>query len=150
MAEFKMVCPGCGTLYSSGSTESRPCLKCGASVVYTGFTKEEFDRKSDSEKQIIIDNVKSGRIQPAPKAVASGSFWIGFVDTITNILIVIGILASLIVGIVVMSNGSGGLGFLIIVLGIFVTLLTVAMTKLLIGAAKDLSYIRKYLEHKDK
>ena len=149
MAEYKMVCSSCGTLFASETTASKACPKCGGLVKYTGFTKEAFDSKTDEEKQAVVENARVGKLANISANAADTSFWISLVDAVTNILLVVGIPASLIVGIVVMSE-EGGTGFLILVMGVISTLLTAAVTKIMIGAAKDLSYIRNHLEQSDK
>ena len=69
MKEYNLICPGCGTVYYSASKDKQKCVKCGAQTVYSGFTKSEFDGKSVSDQQQVINNVKNGLISgPAPKS----------------------------------------------------------------------------------
>lgn len=148
MKEYKLICPNCGTVYNSNSRAKQACVKCGVGVVYSGFTKDEYDRKSVEEQRGIINSVRNGKISGNPIDAENDSFWIRFVNIIIDIFIFIGILGSIIGGIVVMF-ANVVLGIIVIILGVFITLLSVSLTKILIGAASDLNYIRNYLQTKN-
>lgn len=148
-AKYKMICPKCGTVYDGGTKESLPCVKCGAGVVYSGFLSKEFNALSPEEQRKIINNFKS--VDVRSKITHKGrSFWISFVDTILDIFIVLGILASITGGVILIAEDVGDIGWLLgllaMVLGIILTLLSVALMKIIIGAASDLNYIKRYLE----
>lgn len=146
---FVWVCPACGKVYNSESTRSQSCLHCACAVVYTGFTKEEFDQKTPEQKQWVISNVKSGRIQATSVTVRDTSLWIKLLDTCVNLFLVIGVLASLIGGIVVISEGELiALGLIIFFGGVLVSYISATTIKILLSAASDLKYIRNYYENK--
>ncbi len=149
MAEYKMVCSSCGTLFASETTASKACPKCGGLVKYTGFTKEAFDSKTDEEKQAVVENARVGKLANISASAADTSFWISLVDIVASIFLALGILASLIIGFANMG-WDAALGFGVLIGGTLATLLIVATIKIFVGAAKDLSYIRNHLEQSDK
>lgn len=132
MKEYKMICPNCGTIYNAATPKKQNCVKCGVGIVYSGFTRDEYDAKSAEEQREIYKNVRAGKITGNPVDVKNDSFWISFVDKIVNIFIILGVLASVIGGIVIISNVNALLGIVVVVFGVLITLLSVAMTKILL------------------
>lgn len=150
MAVYKLICPGCGQQYSSESPHGRDCLRCGAAVVYTGFTKKEFDQKTPEEKQRITENVKNGLIVNKPKNDAGSGFWISLIDSWANFFIVLGCLASIFAAVACMENGSGWLGLVFFIVGVLLTLTLIASIKIFLAVAEDIRAIRSYCESKKR
>lgn len=145
---YRMVCPACGTLYSSESTEGQPCLHCGATVVYTGFTKEEFDQKTPEQRQWILDSIRGGRIQNRAPKIQDTSFWVSLLNTCINILICVGVIGSIFFGAFLCDEWTVALGLVVMIGGPLVTFISAALIKIVLSAAKDLKFIRNYLETK--
>ena len=54
LPQYKMVCSVCKTEYTSFSTEGFRCSRCNGDVLFTGFTIDDYSKKSDEEKKDII------------------------------------------------------------------------------------------------
>lgn len=149
--EYIFLCPKCGSTYGQEKSDSiKVCSDCNVKTVFSGFTDEEWYNKSFAERNTIAADMRKEAEKQgiefekpiAPSAEAKGSMWIGMLDTILNAVIVLGILVSVIGGgILIGTIGFGGL--LVMVLGVILTLLSVAVSKVLIGVASDIRTIRE-------
>lgn len=147
--QYEMICSGCGTCFSSGSKKTKRCTQCGAAVYYAGFTKDAFAAKTPDERQMIIDGIKSGANRPSKEPAKDSNFWISLLNTIANIFIVIGLLISVGGGIALMVDDQAGAGIAVLLGGTVVTLLSVALTKLLLNVAKDIHFLRIHFENEE-
>lgn len=149
MKQYKLICPNCGTVYNSGSRAEQTCLKCGVGVVYSGFTSDDYDKKTADEKRIVINGVMNGKIVGNSVDVKKDRFWISIIDNLVNAIIVIGIVGSLAGGITLFEfDDFAFLGVIVIVGGIFMTLLSAAKVKIFLGVADDIRYLRNHLSGK--
>ncbi|MDR2559062.1 MAG: hypothetical protein LBC86_05910 [Oscillospiraceae bacterium] len=75
------------------------------------------------------------------------NFWAKFLNIATNILIGAGVLASVIIGLMIMNEGGLSIlfGFSVIIVGPLLILEAVALTKIIIYASEDLAQCREYL-----
>ena len=129
-------------------------------TVYSGYTEEQWyaaprETRLETVKKIressgygpaAGEKTGSYRSDIASKIGENHDFWVGLLTGVLNLIILIGVLASLIVGALIMGEFSVFLGLIVMVLGILVTLLSVAGMKVFLRLAVDVRAIKNYLK----
>lgn len=143
--KYILICPKCGKVYRANSEEGELCPHCGTKVVYSGLTEDIFDRMHPDKQQQLVYKI-TGKDAPTN---STDSGWISLLDTFATLALVIGLIAAEVGGIVLMSRTGFLIGLVVMVGGAVVTLLSVGIVKVLLGAAKDLHFIRSCYERKN-
>ena len=55
--QYRLICSGCATEFSSFSKDSITCPKCSGKVLFTGYTTDEYRGISVEEKRTVIRNI---------------------------------------------------------------------------------------------
>lgn len=142
--KYILICPNCGKVYRADSEAGDLCPHCGTKVVYSGFTEEAFDQLPPEKQQQLVYKLTG---KSAPTA-GTDSGWISLLDMFVNLALVICLLASVVGGFVLMANVGFFIGLMVLLGGVVVTLLSVGIVKVLLGAAKDLHFIRSCYERR--
>ena len=167
---FVYVCPMCGTsLLSYGPCK---CSRCRSETIKSSITAEQWNSMNDQEKIKSKSAVLEGwsklssqeksAINPAAAASSSAngytygqkesvssSMWVSVLRGVAWAVIIIGILASIIGGVTLMSR-QGLLGLVVIILGCAVSVLSVAGIMVFLDMADDLRTIRSLVERNNK
>lgn len=160
-------CPSCGSVL--GSQKPCFCVKCGAEMVASPYkatrwidmTTEERDAAakqwiglSPAERTAFIESgaleaqQKKPVTQTAPPPPSTSS-WVSLLRGTAYIIMIAGILASLIVGFSMLKR-TPLMGIAVLIIGILVSVISVAGLMVFLDMASDISKIRQLLERDEK
>ena len=161
------ICPVCRTSWFSAV--QCKCSKCGHDTARSACTEAQWKTMSDEEKSKVkeetlqkwnalsdAERVKLGHAAPAPvpsgnpaDSASSSSGWISALRAFVYVVLVVGILGSLIAGLVILGDAPA-VGLLIMIGGIIVSILSAAAVMVFLDMATDVRAIRQLLENEKK
>lgn len=160
-------CPSCGSVM--GSKKPCNCGKCGTEMLVSPFQATQWIDMSSEERDAAVKNWLA--LSPAERATvmesresaaqhkkeaaqtaapsSSASSWVSLLRGCAYFIMIAGILASLIIGFSMMKR-TPLVGIAVLIIGILVSLLSVAGLMVFLDMASDLSKIQQHIERNGK
>ncbi len=150
-------CPSCGMALRPKSLPCK-CPQCASEMIASPFTTSQWINMSDQERAQAIEQLRTGTYSPNNSQVSSdnpqsqkstqpsSSVWVSMLRIFAMLALIAGITVSIHIG----SLFDGLPSFAVILLGIVLSILSVAGIMVFLDMAADIRVIRQKLENIDE
>ena len=159
---FVFSCPTCKQVSFGKYSEKKRCSYCGIDMVATGFSKNAWERADQNTLQRVLNGMQTADSIRADEdseeatdrgrqvEKAGSGIWLELLEVDANLVLAAGVIASVAAGFMVGGQVNGVIGFLILFIGVALTIGGVAGTKAFLAMLRDIRVARQCLEQLTK